>query len=188
MPTTLKHYAFCEFALSLVVITSPTGVVAKYCDEYVCLSVYLSVFSQEYLRNHTRGVYQFFCGCCLLPWLGPPTEWRNPKAKGQFWEFSSLLTIHCNAFAAKKIGLEWSDGSAQRGRSVIYNCLVCNCQWTWLPLLLLLRCANSVKTVSARGVRLITATVYFVLRKTEKKQHDAVAESKYNKIKYSVNL
>jgi len=28
-------------------------------------------------RNHTRDLYQFFCACCLCPWLGPPPAcWR----------------------------------------------------------------------------------------------------------------
>jgi len=34
------------------------------------------------------------------------------------------MTMHCNAFAANGIGREVDDGSAQRGRSVIYNCLI----------------------------------------------------------------
>ena len=32
--------------------------------------------------------------------------------------------MHCNAFAANGIGREGGDGSAQRGGSVIYDCLV----------------------------------------------------------------
>jgi len=48
--------------------------------------VCLSVCQRGYLRYHTRDLYQFFCACCLWPWLGPPpTGWRNPKGKGQFW-------------------------------------------------------------------------------------------------------
>jgi len=39
------------------VITSPAGAVAKYCDEYVCLSV----CPRGYLRNHTCDLYQFLC-------------------------------------------------------------------------------------------------------------------------------
>jgi len=42
---------------------------AKYCNECICLSVYLSVCLSiclsvcltEYLRNHTRDLYQFLC-------------------------------------------------------------------------------------------------------------------------------
>jgi len=46
-------------------------VVAKYCDEYACLCVCLSVCRRGYLRNHTRDFYQIFCACCLCLWLGP---------------------------------------------------------------------------------------------------------------------
>jgi len=49
----------------------------------------LSVCPQVHLRNHTRDLYHFLCACCLWPWLGPPpTGWRNPKGKGQFWGLS----------------------------------------------------------------------------------------------------
>ena len=52
----------------------------------VCVYVCLSTSNQAYLRNHTRDLYQFFCACCLWPWLGPPpVGWWNPKGKGQFW-------------------------------------------------------------------------------------------------------
>jgi len=43
-----------------LVIISPAGAVAKYCDEYVCLWVCLSVCPLGYLRNKTRDLYQFF--------------------------------------------------------------------------------------------------------------------------------
>jgi len=42
------------------IFTSPAGAVAKYCDEYVCVSVCPSVCLQGYLRNHTRDLYQIF--------------------------------------------------------------------------------------------------------------------------------
>jgi len=91
-------------------------------------SVCVSVCPWAYLRNRTHHLYQFFCACCLWPWLGPPSAgWRNPKGKGQFWGFSSPLTIHCNAFAAKGSGREEGNRSSQVGRSVIYDCLVENC-------------------------------------------------------------
>jgi len=85
-----------------------------YCDDHVCLSV----CPRAYLRSHTRDLYQFFCACCLWPWLGaPPAGWRNLNGMGQF----------CNAFAAKGIipyRPVGGDGSAQRGRIVICDCLV----------------------------------------------------------------
>ena len=65
------------------IFTLPAAAGAKYYDERVCLSV----CPRGYLRDHTRDLYQF-CACCLWPWLGPPpTMWRNPKGKGQFWGF-----------------------------------------------------------------------------------------------------
>jgi len=47
---------------------SPAGAVAKYCDEYICVSV----CPRGYLRNHTRDLYQSFFACCLCLWLSPP--------------------------------------------------------------------------------------------------------------------
>jgi len=71
---------------------------------WVCLCVCLSVCPRGYFWNHTCNLYQFSCACCLWPCLGPsPAGRRNPKGKGQFWGFSSPLTMHCNAFAAKWI-------------------------------------------------------------------------------------
>jgi len=118
-------YSLYFFAVSRAFFSSPAAAVAMYCDEHVCLSVCLSVPQPTgYLRNHTRDLCQFFCACCLWPWFGPlPAGWRNPKTKRHFWGFSSPLTMHCNVFAAKWIGREVGDGSAQCGRSVIYDCL-----------------------------------------------------------------
>jgi len=51
------------------------GAIAKYCDEYVCVSVCVSVCPRVYLRNHNRDLYQIFWARCLWPWLGPhPTS------------------------------------------------------------------------------------------------------------------
>jgi len=38
---------------------SPAGVVAKYCDEYVCLCACLSV-REDISGNHTSDLYQIF--------------------------------------------------------------------------------------------------------------------------------
>jgi len=68
-----------------------------------------------------------FCACCLWPWLGlPPAGWRNPKETGQFWGFPP----HWQCIVARSLqkGSTYRPGrgdkSAQRTRSVIYNCLV----------------------------------------------------------------
>jgi len=86
-----------------VIFTSPTGEVAKYCDEYVWLSACLSVCPREYLRNHTRDLYQIFGHVAYVR--------------------GSVLLRHVDD---RPHGL-WAgrgDGSAQRGRSVVYDCLV----------------------------------------------------------------
>jgi len=65
----------------------------------VCVSVCLS--ARAYLPNQTHDLYQIFCACCLWPWLGPaPAGWCNPK--GQFWVFSSALTLHSGMNFATK--------------------------------------------------------------------------------------
>jgi len=57
----LLHRAAITIAGSLrMLITSPAGAVAKYCDEYVCLWVCPSVCPPANLRNHTRDLYQIF--------------------------------------------------------------------------------------------------------------------------------
>ena len=66
---------------------------------YVCVSV----CPRGYLRSHTRDLYQFLC---ILPMSVAGSS-------------SATLTIGRIAYRC-----EGSDGSAQRGRSVIYNCLV----------------------------------------------------------------
>jgi len=85
------------------IITSPAGRFAKYCDKYVSVCVCPRV----YLRNHTRSLYQIFL--CLLPMSVARSS-------------SGTLSIGC--IACRREG---GDGSAQRGRSVIYDCLVFNC-------------------------------------------------------------
>jgi len=81
---------------------------AKYCDEYVCLcvcvSLCLSVCPRGYLLNHMRDLHQFFC--------------MLPMSVVQF--FSGMFTIGRIAYRFERV-----DESAQRRRSVIYDCLVC---------------------------------------------------------------
>jgi len=88
----------------------------------VCLCV------REHIFGATHTIFTNFL--CTLPMVmagSSSGRWRNRKGKGQFWGFSSPLTMHCNAFAEKRIGREVGDGSAQCGRSVIYDCLVREC-------------------------------------------------------------
>ena len=63
-----------------VMLTSPAGAVAKYCNEHVCLfvCVYVCVPMRVCLSasispvpNHTRDPYQIFRACLIWPWLDP---------------------------------------------------------------------------------------------------------------------
>jgi len=84
-----------------VIITSAAGAVAKYCDEYVCLCVCLfAMISQE---PHVRSLPNVLCTL-------PMSVSRSS---------SGTLTIGRIAY-----GREGGDGSAQRGRSVIYDALL----------------------------------------------------------------
>jgi len=67
----------------------------------VCVSVWLS--DRISLEPHMRSLPIFLC-MLSMPWLGsPPAGWQNSKEKGQFWGFSSPLTMHRKVFAAKGI-------------------------------------------------------------------------------------
>jgi len=73
----------------------------------VCVSVCLSMrISPE---PHAQSLPNF-CACCLSPWLGsPPAGWCNSTGKGQFWEFSSPLKMHCMAvwISLRRTDLAW---------------------------------------------------------------------------------
>ena len=43
-------------------------------------SVCVTVCLQAYLQNHTGDLYEFFCACCLWPWL---SSGRVTKSKGE---------------------------------------------------------------------------------------------------------
>ena len=92
------------------------------------LCVCLSVCPRAYLRSHTRDLYQIFL--CMLPMpVAQSSSGRVMKSQGEGAVLGVFLPIgkHRKAFAAKAIipyrpGRGY--GSAQRGRSVIYDCLV----------------------------------------------------------------
>jgi len=87
---------------SCSVITSPAGAVEKYRDEYVChvcLSVCLSV--REDISEPHAGSLPIFCACCLCPRLGP--------------------IVWYVADRPHRLSAGRDDGSAQRGRGVIYD-------------------------------------------------------------------
>ena len=81
--------------------TSPAGAVAKYFDEYVYLCVCLCVCMSA--RNHMRDLYQIFV--------------HVAHVRG------SVLLRHVDD-RPHRLSAGSGDGSAQHGRSVIYDCLV----------------------------------------------------------------
>jgi len=100
---------------SKCVITSPAAAVAKYCDEYVCLSVRLCVCLsiREDISRTTRAIFTNFL--CVLPMSVAQFSFRRvddrPHRLSPGRGFSSPLK---NALSATK-----GDGSAQRGRSML---------------------------------------------------------------------
>jgi len=125
---------FLNAVFASMLITSLAGAVAKYCDKHVCLSVCLSVSVCLYISETTRAIFTNFSvhvaygrssillrqGDEIPRGTGTFVGFSSPLFVG----FSSPLTMHCNAFAANGIGREGGDGTAQRGRSVIYDWLV----------------------------------------------------------------
>jgi len=45
--------------IGIIFLILPAGPVAKYCHEYVCECVCLSVWPRGYLKKHMRDLYQF---------------------------------------------------------------------------------------------------------------------------------
>ena len=115
---------------------------------FVCVSVCLSASIS--LKPHVRSLQIFLC---MLPMaVARSSSGRVTKSQTEGAVLGVFpLTMHCNAFAAKRIirspitscsrrdhsvaaafaangiGRAGGDGNAQRGRSVIYDCLVFHC-------------------------------------------------------------
>jgi len=83
---------------------SPARAVAKYCDEHVCLCVCLCVCLS--IREHISGAIRAIFTKKIVHVAYGRGSVTKSQGKGQFWGFSSPLTMHCNAFAAKGIGRE----------------------------------------------------------------------------------
>jgi len=79
-------------------IISPAGVVAKYCNEHVCVCVCVSVCPRRYLPNHTRDLLPNYFS--MLPMTvarsssGGMTKFQG---KGGIGGGSSPLTVRCTA-------------------------------------------------------------------------------------------
>jgi len=73
---TLLCWLCCIFVLILHIYTCYLllcpGRGAEYCDQFVCLSVCLSVCTRAYLWNRWTDLCEIFCADLLWPWLGPP--------------------------------------------------------------------------------------------------------------------
>jgi len=85
----------------------------------VCVSVGLSV-----LEPHMQSLPIFLCMLTMAVAQSSSSGVTKSQGEGAIFGFSSPLTMHCNAFAAKGIGRERGDGCAQHGRRVTYDCLV----------------------------------------------------------------
>jgi len=138
-------------------VTSPAGAMENYCGEHVCLSVcmFVCLSVRQDISGTTRAIFANFSvhvaysrGSVLLR-QGD----ELPRVRGSFGRFSFPLTMCFNAFAAKGIirlpitsssrrdhsvaaafaangiGRDGGDGSAQRRRSEIYDCIVMAALW-----------------------------------------------------------
>jgi len=98
-----QHGGWTQRSARFSLITSSAGAVAKYCDEYVCLSACLSV--REDISGTARVIFtKFFV--------------RDAYVRGSVP--SGTLTIGRIAYRR-----EGGNGSAQRGRSVVYERVPC---------------------------------------------------------------
>jgi len=97
--------------------TSPAGVVAKYCDEYVCLWVCLSVCPRGYLRDHTRDLYQIFMH---VAYVRGSVVLRHVYDRPHRLSPERSFLPHCKCIISRRVGLH-SAGE------VCYTILRCLC-------------------------------------------------------------
>jgi len=81
------------FCVRLSIFTTPARAVAKYCDDYVCVSA----CRRGYLRNHTRDLYQFLCMLPIAMARSFSGRVTKSQGEGEFWGFSCPFTMHCTA-------------------------------------------------------------------------------------------
>jgi len=80
----------------MLLLRPPAEAVAEYCNEYVCVSVCVSVRPRGYLWNHMRDIYLIIL--CMWPITmaqsssGAVTKSQRERA---IWGFSSPLTKYC---------------------------------------------------------------------------------------------
>jgi len=142
----MSHFPLVFMRGDQCIITSPGIVVAKYYDECICVCICLCVCPTGYLWNHTWSLLNFLCMLPMSVAQSSSGTFKIGHVASHGKGFSSPLTVLYNALAAKGIirspcstrnhsvaatfsenGIDWErgDGSAQRGQSVIYDCLAC---------------------------------------------------------------
>jgi len=66
----------------LILITSPTGAVAKYCDEYICMCLCVSLSVHEDISTITSAIFTNFL--CTLPMaMAQSSSGRVTKFQGE---------------------------------------------------------------------------------------------------------
>ena len=63
-------HRFKKITDTLRLLLRPREGSAEYCDERVCVCVF--VCPRSCLRNYTSDLHGIFCACYPWPWLGPP--------------------------------------------------------------------------------------------------------------------
>jgi len=91
----------------------PAGAVAKYCGEYVCLCVGLSV--REDISGTTRAIFTKFL--CMLPVFVARSFTVTFTMERIAYRREGVFFPIQNALSAGKWG--WETGSAQRERSML---------------------------------------------------------------------
>ena len=79
--------------------TSPVGAVAKYCDEHVSVCMSPRIYSEPCAISANFSVHVAYGRGSVLPRQSD----EMLRGRGSFGWFSSPLTMHCNALAAKGI-------------------------------------------------------------------------------------
>ena len=90
--TVLTSKTFLMRPAIFAFIISPGTAVAKYCDEHVCLCLSVCLSVREHISRATRAIFTNFL--CMLRMV-VARFFAGGVTKGQFWFFSSPLTMYC---------------------------------------------------------------------------------------------
>ena len=99
----------CAFSCLLTAfLLCPSCRSAKYCNQYVCMSV----CPQAYLKNRSFKVHEIFCKCYPGPWLSPPLITVEYDMYWRFcgWRhvFAQWAILACGILAVLTSVLCWS--------------------------------------------------------------------------------